>query len=285
MKIHLRKNALLLFKGFIIGSSMSVPGVSGGTMAILLGIYDKLIGAISNFHKDIRVNALYLGKFVAAVGLGIGSLAFVLKWLLDNFTLPVSSLFIGAVFGGIPALYQKTRIEKFRISSALYFLFGLFVVIATGFIPESNLNIVESEGIGGMFIILLTGIVIAIALILPGISTSHMLLVLGMYDDLLLAITEFNIIFLAVISIATTVGIFLITKPIEWTLKKFPHQTYCAIIGFVVGSISAIFQDLVLQAIPHAAPWGWWAGTLIASAIAFALGFRAIMLLSRLAND
>jgi len=285
VKIHLRKNAVFLLKGYIIGSSMSVPGVSGGTMAILLGIYDKLIGAISNFHKDIRANALYLGKFVAAVGLGIGSLAFVLKWLLDNFTLPVSSLFIGAVFGGIPALYQKARIEKFRISSVLYFLFGLFVVIATGFIPESNLNIVQSEGIVGMFIILLTGIIIAIALILPGISTSHMLLVLGMYDDLLLAITEFNIIFLAIISIATTVGIFLITKPIEWTLKNFPHQTYCAIIGFVVGSVSAIFQDLVLQAIPHAAPWGWWAGTLIASAIAFALGFRAIMMLSRLAND
>jgi len=264
---------------------MSVPGVSGGTMAIILGIYDRLIGAISNFHKDFKSNALYLFKFVSAVGLGIGSLAFLIKWLLDTFTIPVSSFFLGAVFGGIPALYLKARAEKIRISSVLYFLFGLAVVIATGFIPAGNIEIANGSGIVHIIMILVTGIIIALALILPGISTSHMLLVLGMYDDLLLAITEFNIMFIAIISIATTVGIFLITKPIEWTLRTYPHQTYCAIIGFVVGSVSGIFRDLVVPAIPTDVTFGWITGTILFSASAFALGYWALLSLSKFSND
>lgn len=285
MKKHLRSNAILILKGFIIGSSMSVPGVSGGTMAIILGIYDRLIGAISNFHKDIRSNALYLLKFVAAVGLGIGSLAFLIKWLLDTFTIPVSSFFLGAVFGGIPALYLKARSGRIRISSVLYFLFGLAVVIATGFIPAGNVDIVYGSGFNHYVMVLVTGIIIALALVLPGISTSHMLLVLGMYDDLLLAITEFNIAFIAIISIATTAGIFLITKPIEWTLRKYPRETYWAIIGFVVGSISGIFRDLVVPAIPAEVSFGWITGTVLFSAATFALGYWAISALSKFSNE
>lgn len=264
---------------------MSVPGVSGGTMAILLGIYDRLISAISNFHKDIKSNAIYLGKFVAAVGLGIGSLAFVLKWLLDTFTIPVSAFFIGAVVGGIPALYQKAREEKFSLPSGFFFLFGLVVVIATGYIPAGNFDFANGAGIDHIFMILLTGIVIAIALILPGISTSHMLLVLDMYDDVLLAITDFNIPFLLIISVATTVGIFLITKPIEWTLRKYPHQTYCAIIGFVIGSLTAIFRDLLLPAFPSEATIGWWAGTMLFASATFALGYWALLSLSKFSNE
>ncbi|HAJ98924.1 MAG TPA: DUF368 domain-containing protein [Bacteroidales bacterium] len=264
---------------------MSVPGVSGGTMAILLGIYDKLIGAISNFHKNIKANALYLGKFTAAVGLGIGSLAFVLKWLLETFTIPVSAFFVGAVFGGIPALYQKTKIKPFSIVSVLYFLLGFGVVLATSYLPAGNMDLGGGIGIYNIFMIFVTGLVIAIALILPGISTSHMLLVLGMYDDLLGAITNFNITFLAVISISTAVGVFLITKPIEWTLRKFPHQTYYAIIGFVVGSISAIIRGLVLPAIPEVISLGWWAMMAPIAIVTFAMGYWAILSLSKFSNE
>jgi len=254
-------------------------------MAILLGIYDKLIGAISNFHKSIKANALYLGKFTAAVGLGIGSLAFVLKWLLETFTIPVSAFFVGAVFGGIPALYQKTKIKPFSIASVLYFLLGFGVVLATSYLPAGNMDLGGGIGIGNIFMIFITGLVIAIALILPGISTSHMLLVLGMYDDLLGAITNFNITFLAVISIATAVGVFLITKPIEWTLRNYPHQTYYAIIGFVVGSISAIIRGLVLPAIPEVISLEWWAMMAPIAIVTFAMGYWAILSLSKFSNE
>lgn len=264
---------------------MSVPGVSGATMAILLGIYDNLIGAVSNFHRSVKSSTIYLVKFAAGMGLGIVSLAFFIKWLLDTFPIPVASFFLGAVLGGIPPLYRKTKAAKIGVSSALYFLLGLFLVITAGFIPAANLDMANGTGLSHYFMVLISGIVIALALVLPGISTSHMLLVLGMYDDLLTAITDFNIMFITLMGIVTTVGIFMITKPIDWTLRNFPHQSYCAILGFVIGSTASIFRDIAVPAIPLSAPLGWWAGIILFSVVAFALGYRAILLLSKLSNE
>jgi putative membrane protein len=133
--------------------------------------------------------------------------------------------------------------------------------------------------------LLITGIIIALALVLPGISTSHMLLVLGMYDAMLSAITEFDIVYIGILGVSTLIGIFLITKPIEWTMKKFPHQTYFMIIGFVLGSTSEIFRDKILPAVPDGAGLSWWTPSGIISIITFALGYKAIMSLSRFSND
>ena len=285
MKNKLKSDLILMLKGFLIGSSMSVPGVSGGTMAILLGIYDKLISAISNFLKDIKGNMIFLIKFCVGAGVGIGSLAFLIKWLLESFPLPVSFFFLGAVIGGIPALYQKTKQSKLKASSAFYFILGLVIVISIGFIPVGNFNVSSGSGFGHYVMLLVTGIIIALALILPGISTSHMLLVLGMYDSMLLAITEFDVIYIGILGVATLIGIFLITKPIEWTMNKFPHQTYCMIIGFVLGSTSEIFRDKILPAIPSNANSRWWIASVLICIVTFVLGCKSIMFLSRFSND
>jgi putative membrane protein len=285
MKEKLKGNMEIILKGFIIGSSMSVPGVSGGTMAILLGIYDKLIGAISNFLKDIKGNTILLLKFCLGAGAGIGSLAFVIKWMLEKFPLPVSFFFLGAVIGGIPALYKKTKETKLKISSGIYFLSGLVIVIAIGFLPAGNFDISKGTDLVHYLLVLATGIIIALALVLPGISTSHMLLVLGMYDTMLAAITNFDIVYIGILGIATVIGIFLITKPIEWTMNKFPHQTYCMIIGFVLGSTYEIFRDKIIPAIPDHTTIPWWISSVLISIVTFILGYFAIQSLSRFSND
>lgn len=285
MKGEFRNDIILMIKGFVIGSSMSVPGVSGGTMAILLGIYDRLISSISGFLKDIKGNFLYLFKFGIGACAGIGTLAFVIEWLLKKYPLPVSFFFLGAVIGGIPALTKKVDKNRSRLAAFLYFISGLVIVIAIGFIPAGNFGITSGSGLAHYGMLLITGIVIALALVLPGISTSHMLLVLGMYDSLIAAITGFDIVFVALLGISTVIGVFLITKPIEWTMSRFPHQTYCMIIGFVFGSTYQIFRDKIIPSIPENAGAGWWIVSFIISVGTFVLGYFAILTTSRFSNE
>lgn len=254
-------------------------------MAILLGIYDKLISSISGFLKDIKNNLLYLIKFGIGACAGIGTLAFAIKWLLEKFPLPVSFFFLGAVIGGIPALAKKVDKSKSRLSAALFFISGMVIVIAISFIPTGNFNIGFGSGLAHYGMLLVTGIVIALALVLPGISTSHMLLVLGMYDSMIAAITGFDIVYVGLLGTATVIGVFLITKPLEWTMNKFPHQTYCMIIGFVLGSTYEIFKDKIIPDIPENTNAGWWIISFIVSLITFLLGFFAIKATSKFSED
>lgn len=112
-----------------------------------------------------------------------------------------------------------------------------------------------------------------------------MLLVLGIYDSMLLAITEFDVIYIAVLGISTLIGVFIITKPIEWVMNKYPHQTYCMIIGFVLGSTLEIFRDKILLAIPDGVDCPWWIPSLIFAILVFVLGNISIQSLSKFSND
>jgi putative membrane protein len=282
-----KSTLLIILKGFIVGSSMSVPGVSGGTMAILLGIYDRLISSISRFTKDLKGNILFLIKFCVGAGIGIFTLARVIEFLLTVAPAPVSFFFLGAVIGGVPALYKKTQTNgsKLKVASVIYFLIGLAIVISIGFLPTGVINITSGSGIVHYLMLFVTGIIIALALVLPGISTSHMLLVLGMYDSMLAAISNLDFVYVGILGVVTLIGIFLTTRPIEWTMNKFPHQTYYVVIGFVIGSTLDIFRDKIIPAIPDNASFSWWIPTVIISIITFVLGIKSIIALSKFSND
>lgn len=281
----MKNDLLTILKGFIIGSSMSIPGVSGGTMAILLGIYDKLISSVSNFLKDIKGNIIFFIKFCLGAGLGILALVYIIDVALERFPLPVSFFFLGAVIGGIPALYKKTKESPIRVSSVIYFLLGLGIVISIGYLPTGSISFSSGSGLGHYLMVLVAGIIVALALVLPGISTSHMLLVLGMYETTILAVKQFDIVYIGLLGISTVIGIFLVTKPIEWTMNKFPHQTYCVIIGFVLGSTTAVFNELIIPKILPDAGLGWWVSSIVMSAATFILGLLAILTLSKYSND
>ena len=274
-----------MLKGFIIGVSMSVPGVSGGTMAIILGIYDKLLHSVSHFLEDVKGNFFFLVRFSLAAGLGIALLARVITWLSERFPLPVAFFFLGAIIGGIPALFRKTKEAPIRFSSVIYFFVGLAIVLSIALIPTGSFNIGQGSGAVHVLLLFVAGIIIAITLVMPGISTSHMLLVLGMYDSLLIAINKFDIVFLGILGITTLVGIILTTKPLEWVMKKFPHQTYCVIIGFVIGSTYEIFRNKVFSAVPTHATMNWWMLSILLSLVALGLGMLGIHYLTRFAND
>lgn len=303
------KAFLIPFKGFLIGSSMTVPGVSGGTMAIILGIYDRLIASISHFTKEPKKNILFLLKFCLGSVIGFCALASTIGWLLETFPIPVSFFFFGAIIGGVPALYRKTKATRFTVSSALYILLGFAIVIGIGLIPQGLMPSADNLTVGSILMWLVAGLVVALALVLPGISTSHMLLILGIYGkmsgaiDTVVAWLKFLIksllgskeaapdgvgsavTFLALLVIATLIGVVLITRPLEWTMKKFPHQTYCVILGFVVGSLADIAADIVWPALQTEASVGYWAITIVVSLITLVAGAAGILYMSRFADD
>ena len=223
-----------IFSGMIIGSSMLIPGVSGGTTAIILGIYDRLIKAVSDIFRNFRKNVFFLLE-VAAGGI-IGILAFSkgFLWLMEKFRFPVMYFFMGAIFGSIPLMIKKSEIKMSNIYSVVFALLGVVAAISVKFIPE---NICSDS----LIMLFLCGMIIAVALILPGISTSHILLVFGIYETALKAVSEMDLIYLSILGGGIVVGIILFTKILGKLMYRFPSQTFMAITGFVIASVYDIF--------------------------------------------
>lgn len=235
---------LVALKGLIVGATMIVPGVSGGTMAIILGIYDSLIASVSSFAKNIKENLLFLMTFACGTGIGIFLFSAPISWLLEHYQVPTLYFFVGAVVGGIPLIEKKSGIKKISPSVVAYLLLGAVLVIFISRIPGSSLGETASKNSAAWMILLCAGIISAAALILPGISFSHFLLILGLYDRLLNAIRFFELGFLFPLGLGVLLGVFFLSKILETFMVNYPKQTYLIILGFIIGSVVDIFPGI-----------------------------------------
>lgn len=229
--------------GLIVGGTMLVPGVSGGSMAMILGVYDKLVSSVSSFFKHKKASILFLGLFALGASIGMVLFANPLGKLLELFPKPMSYFFIGAVAGGIPLIYKESQVTKFKTKHVLYILLGIAIVVLLDFLPEGLFGDTHT-GFMRYFMLFTAGFIAAIALILPGISVSYMFLVLGMYDNIMRAISKLDILYLLPLALGLGVGIILTTRILENMMKKFPHATYMIILGFLLGSLSETFPGV-----------------------------------------
>lgn len=245
---------------------MLVPGVSGGSMAMILGEYERLISSVSSFRKDIKGNAIYLLQFVIPALLGMVLLSNPLLSLIEAYTLPMMYLFMGAVLGGVPLVLREAKIKKFKPTMILYVLIGIAAVLLINLIPQNAMT--QTQGIAGVCIQFAAGIVVSIALVLPGISVSYMLLIMGIYEKVMLAMSELDILTLLPLLIGLVAGIILTTRVLELWMKRRPTSAYLTIFGFVIGSVVYVFPGI---------PSGW---DIAVCAALLAVGFAAIYLLS-----
>lgn len=256
-------------KGLVVGIATLVPGVSGGTMAIILGIYDDLIHSISNYFKDWKKNTSFL------VQVGLGGLAGIvlfsklLESALNSFPYPMRFLFIGVICGGIPVLYKKSTSGKKSKGDLIFLLIGFVIVLLLGAEPAATTSMATSKGILSLVFLLIAGIILAIALILPGISGSFMLLTLGLYGVTLNAINNRDIPFLIPLGIGVAIGVLGTTKVIEKLMEKHPSKTYLLILGFVIGSIIPVFPGI---------PKGF---DIVSSIATFVIGYLLIRWISK----
>ena len=231
-------------KGVAISISQIVPGVSGGTIAMFLGIYDKLLHANNNILKDFKNQY----KILLQVGIGaiVGIFLFsnIVKSLFDNFPIPIGYLFIGVILGGAPLMFRKATVKGFNKKSIIYLIIGIVIVLMMGEPNNDASSIITSLNLFNFIWLFIGGVVVAIALILPGISGSFMLYVLGLYNTVITAVIQFNIPILIPIALGGVLGTLLTARIIESLLVKYPEQTYILIFGFILGSVFSVFPGV-----------------------------------------
>lgn len=253
-----------IIKGILIGIANIIPGVSGGTMAVSLGIYDKLISSISNLLKDWKKSLVTLLPIILGCGIGIVGFTYAIEYLLSHHTFVTCMAFVGLILGGIPILLISLKKElaktssKIGISGILAFVF-LFAVAV--FLPMMN---AEDEVLktfhatpGIMAALFFVGIIASATMVIPGVSGSLVMMILGYYYGIINTIKSFldalkafdmpglihGFALLMPFGIGVLLGIFLIAKLITFLFEKFGIQTYCAILGLIIASPFAIFYN------------------------------------------
>lgn len=249
------KNIILVIKGFIMGIANIIPGVSGGTLALTMGIYENFIGAISHFFSNLKENIKFLLPIFIGIGLSLLTMSNVITASFDKYPIPTTLFFMGLVIGGIPMLFSKikgTKEVKKPISYVILFLTFLLVMVLAfskeifggtlGNADFSNLNIL------GYLNLTLIGTIAAATMVIPGVSGSLVLMLLGYYFPIVNVIKELthfnnigsNILIAGFFGVGVLIGIVLIAKLIEWLLAKFETFTYFGVIGFIIASVLAI---------------------------------------------
>ena len=233
--------AVYALKGFAIGSLMTVPGVSGGTLAIVLNIYDKLVSAVATLFSDFKKNFLFLFTVGLSLILGMLTLSNLLLIALNYAPIPVSFFFIGAIVGSVPMLLKKTELRSFSVSAFIFFALGVICVFLLSFIPNGVFELTGKFNPAQIPAFCVCGIALAVAVIVPGVSFSHMLLIFGIYERFYEALSSFDIVFLLCVGIPTAVALLLLIRLFDFLLKKYPAQSYSAILGFVIASVKDVY--------------------------------------------
>jgi len=248
------KYIILTIKGFFMGLANLIPGVSGGTIAITLGIYNKLISCISHLFSNLKDNLKFILPILVGIALSIVSLSNVMSYALNNYLFITILFFVGAIIGGIPMLYKRVK-NTMSISSVLIFLLTFTLVITLTFLKGDN-NVIIKNNLVDLIKLFVVGIIAAATMVVPGVSGSAVLMTLGYYTPIIDLIKELtsmnnilsNLITLFVFGVGVLLGILLIAKLIEYLLNKYEVKTYYGILGFVISSIiSIVIQNLFMN--------------------------------------
>ena len=248
------------FKNFAMGAgigvAMIIPGVSGGTIAVLFNVYEKLIGAISDLRKDFKNSFFFLLPIALGALCGIAALYFPLKYAIQYAPVPTILLFAGLMTGSLPKLFKDTRKNGFKPTDFIALILPLALVVGICFIPAlGQADLSADMPVWGYFVLIAIGALASCALVVPGVSGSLLLLIFGYYQPILDVISQIfsdfphSLLVLALFAAGLIAGFFSIAKLMKLLLKKFPRATGWAIMGFVLGSIPALcFTDEFLNA-------------------------------------
>ena len=268
----------LIVIGVILGVANVIPGVSGGTLAVVFNIYDRLISVITLNVKKILSEWKFILPLVVGMGLGIILFSKAITFLFENYPVQTNWFFIGIILGSIPMIAKRlmaaskassSDARKIPVSAIVCGVLALAVMAIMTYanVAESGAPI-QTELTPLLVVKLFIGLACAtIAMIIPGISGSFLMLVVGVYSTVIAAISDFNIPLLIPAVIGGVVGLLGGAKLVRFLMEKVPAQTYGAIMGLVLGSILVIF--------PGFGGFATLATSLLAAAVGFVVSFFA----------
>ena len=210
-----------------------MPGVSGSVLAISMGIYDRIIKSISNFFSDIKNNSIFLSKVGIGMIIAISFFSNIIVYLLDNYYLITIFIFSGLIIGSMDNI--KTNINN----RDLYINFIIFIIFSLLGINNISNTLVVNNNLLHFLLFILIGFIDAVTMIIPGISGTAILMMIGVYKELLNALSNIfsNISTIIPFCIGLTIGIMLTVKLVDYLFTNYKSKTYSAILGFSYSSI------------------------------------------------
>ena len=234
--------------GIVFGTANVIPGVSGGTMLVVFGVFDRLTEAISGIKKIFK-NFAFLVTFALGAGAGILLSAKVVGSMFATYAIQTNMFFIGLILGGVPLILKLgTSEKKVKPMCIVPFIVAMAAVIALTVLEKLDIFTVTAENITGfdavfslkMFV---CAAIAAVTMIIPGISGSFMMMLLGVYETIIVALNEWNFYTIIPFALGAVVGIIFGAKLISVLIRKNKLMVYSAIMGMVIGSVYAILPD------------------------------------------
>ena len=246
-----------ILQGMVVGIANIIPGVSGGTMMVAMGLYDKLIHSITHLKSEFKESMKLLIPIFAGAGLAIALLSRLFEFLLATYPIPTNFAFCGLIAGSLPFIFKKVKGYSVTVGKIIPFLVFFGIVIFMAVLGESGGNAADvSFGFLNVVKLFGVGVIAAATMVVPGVSGSMMLMLLGYYDtiietinDFIDALIRFNMTeilrvfgILVPFGIGVVIGIFAIAKLIEFIFKKAEIHAYYGIIGLILASPIAILM-------------------------------------------
>ncbi|NLJ70907.1 MAG: DUF368 domain-containing protein [Clostridiaceae bacterium] len=233
-----------LLKGFIIGFGAIVPGLSGGVLSVILGVYDRMMSFLGNIRKDFLKNVRYFFPIGIGGVLGIIFFAGIIEAAFGTYAALFTALFIGFVAGTFPSVYRTAGKQGRTGSDKLTMLIAAAFVFALMLLGEQNFTQVEPN----IIVWILSGAVVALGFIVPGLSPSNFLIYFGLYDKMASGIKNFDFMMLIPFIIGAVVSIMLFAKLVNFLFAKYYRKMYHIILGLIVGSTLGIFPTVIFPA-------------------------------------
>ncbi|MDO4838106.1 MAG: DUF368 domain-containing protein [Clostridia bacterium] len=279
------KFLLDILRGLVIGLANIIPGVSGGTMMVSMGIYDTLIHSITHLFKQFKKSIMTLLPFAIGMVVAIAGLSFVITWAFDTYPLPTNTLFIGLILGGLPAIIKQLKGEKMGAVGGILFVLFFALIIVLQIIQKENVTTITLSFVEVIKLLFL-GALASATMVIPGVSGSMILKLMGYYEPVIASIKGLtsslfagnwssvlaNVGILLPFGIGIVIGIFAIAKLIEVLIAKYKGWTYAAILGLVTASPVAILMATDMTGVTLV--------TVLVSLATFAVGYVVAYVLS-----